>query len=259
MRRVGGEFPLDAEALLQAIERLVHRARERGDLVGQLVDGQANRERGRADGPGHVGRLQHRPQRLPHDDEVEQRQKKQDRQDQPGDALQEGRDDVVDHHVRVLEVLGDLHPDQGPAAGLGKAATVVDGRPVGLLEEGRLVGASGAGKQRRTVGQGREQHPPAVVEDGVGEAGKRLRIEGLQVGRQVQPPARAGVFERTGDGRLMPTQGLVLEAGSRRIQEQADRQRQGDGQDRHGHQMQPDDPPQQRLERRPHLPISDSR
>ncbi len=170
MRGVGGELPLDAEALLQTVERLVHRVGQGDDLVGQSVGGQAHLQALRPDPAGHVGRLADRRQRPAHDDEVDPRQDQQDRDDQPRDLLQEGRDDVVHHHVRMPEVLGHLHPRQLPAAALGEAAAVVDRRAVGPVVEVRARRRGARGEQRAVILQGREQHPPLGVEDGVGEA-----------------------------------------------------------------------------------------
>ncbi len=65
------------------------------------------------------------------------------------------------------------------------------------------------------------------------------------------------MLQGLGDGHLASADGLVLEAGSGGVQQEADRQRQHHRDDGHREQMQPDNPPQQRVQRTFHA-ASDS-
>ncbi len=242
VRRVGGELPLDAEALLEPVERLVHRLGQGRDLIGQAIGGQTQRQAGGPDVLGHLRRLHHRREGPPHDDVVGRHQQQQQGCDQPGDPRQEGRDDVVDDHVGVLQVLRHLDPDLLPQPPFGKGAAIIDRRAVRSLEEGRAGARPARRQQGRAVGQGREQHPAPVVDDGEGEAGIGVLIEGAQVGRQIQPPAGAGQAQRAHDLRLVPAHGLVLEGQGRGIEQQPHRHRQGDADRGDGDHVQPDDP-----------------
>ncbi len=226
---------------------------KRSDLLGQLIGGQAHLQAGRPDGAGHVRSHAHRFQRPPHDDVVDGGEQHQDRQDQPGDPLQEHRDDVVDHHVGVLEVLSHLHPGDVAAAMRRKAAAVVDRGAVAAFVEGRMVRIRAGRKQGAAAGERGEKHPPLGVQDRVGEARGSLGVLSLQRRRKLQPPACGRALQVVLDGVFVPSESLVLEVGGGGVQEQAHRHRQDDRQHGHRQQVEPDDPPEQRIDRRPHL------
>ena len=60
MSSVCRKLSLHGKALLDAIERLVHRDDKRGDFRGQILFGESNRHGIRADRRGHLGNLPYR-------------------------------------------------------------------------------------------------------------------------------------------------------------------------------------------------------
>ena len=105
---VKAEYAAQAEEFALLDELL--RAQARQGLFGPLDDIEAEVGVRRIDALCKDRCLHQWPQRPAEDDEVNANEHKEDRNDHPGDMGQELGDDIVDQHVTMRLVLGDLHP-----------------------------------------------------------------------------------------------------------------------------------------------------
>ena len=115
MRHDHGELALPAKALLEPVERLVHRMNERANLLRHARLRQAQPGAARTDALGQRRGGDDRFQRAAEDDDVDNQQQQQNGRGDPADSGEELGDDVIDQDIAVGEVLRYLDPQ--PAAG----------------------------------------------------------------------------------------------------------------------------------------------
>ena len=236
---VGGEFSLGAVARLEPFERLVDGMDQRHDLTRHGLLGQADVRPLRADRSRRGRGLAHGLERAPEDQDVDQQQHEQDGKGDPGDAGDERRDDIVDDHVAMRQVLGDLYPVEplphrprdGHAeqdrAGIAPAHHPFAGRRFPGWKKGKPVGT-------------RREHDLAVgVEHGVPVEAVAIGIERPHVVRNVE--VEAAVRSRPQEAAHrdgLAAQGVAVQVVGCLVEQPVECQRHQDGGDADRHDVQ---------------------
>ncbi len=249
MRGVSRELPLRAHPALEPVQRLVDRSHERPDFVGDSFDRKADIGPLRPDRARLSRCLHDRPKRAPHDLDVDPEQEQEDRQGDPGDTLEKVRYDVVDQHVAMRKILGDLDP-QFAAGDLLREARA--GHSGVALAGSHVCGFGRANvlrKDRRAIAVRREQNLAASIHDGVSIAAVGLGIEVAYPFGQIEGPGAVRVCRNV----LRDPIGLLVHRRSvERVgfphQKQIERKRHQDRGAAHHDDVQPKDARHDRLE-----------
>src|SRR5262249_364743 len=135
---VGGEFLLPVETPVEAGGWLVDWGDGRENLLRDSRPWQSDVGSGRADMLGPVGCTQKRLYRTTEDHDVDGKQQQQNWNSDPGDLLKKVCDDIVDQHIAMREVLGDLYPHRAMIDVPARACPRNDAVPARRLEKNDL-------------------------------------------------------------------------------------------------------------------------
>ena len=249
MRRVGHEFLLHREAMLQPVQRLVDRAHQRQDVARHARLRQPDIGARRPDLLRQGGRFLQRMQRLAEDQQVDAQQRQQDRHDHPGHVRQELGHDVVDQHVAMRLVLRNLHPqrfgiDRHRHAGVEEARLPDVALAIAGLRAEVLFGEQGFVRLAR-----RKQHAPASGQHGKAVTIIADRVEVAQVVRQIERPVSVRPAPQIlRDLLRLLAQGALVQVARGAIHPPVQRQRQHDGGGDQGDDMHRDQPSLDRAE-----------
>ena len=248
MGRVGGEFALNPESLLQAVERLVDRPDQRPDLAWNFLERQPDIGAGGPDLARDFRRLPQRQKRAAEDRDIRDQQHQQDRQRDPAHMLEKVLDNVVDQNVAVGEVFRRLHPHRF-AADDPANARARDGRAALAGLQKLNVGSPRIdGEYRRPVGQRGEQGFSLIIGHRIGISPIGLGIEALKAFGKFKGEAAIGLPEKMlGEGSRLLFHRLIVDVAGRRAQQPRQRDRHQNGRDGHRNHVQDHDARDDRL------------
>ncbi len=234
MRGIGRELALHVKPLLQAVEGLVDGGHQRQDLARNPLGGKADVGPGGSDAPGLLRGPQQRSHGATENQDVGGEQDQEDRDRDPANPPEEVGDDVVDDHVAMRQILGNLDAQCLAAEQLGGAGT---GNPVGQ------------GRQSRRTAMRRKQQIVVRIVDVIAVAAISVGVEPPQAVRQVEHDLAGGIDRKV----LAEVGGLIahrlaMQLVDLRIEQPQQQQRQEDRSNRDRHDVQEYDPRGQRRE-----------
>src|SRR5262249_17078775 len=127
------------------------------------------------------------------DTDAECEQQKKDRQGHPSDPDEEVRDDIIDQHVPMPEIFGDLHPYVSVVYFLGNARAAELRVAMPNFEKGGPRRAGVALENRRMIIERREERESGIVDDRIGIAAVCLGIDALKSRRKLKRPSAIGI------------------------------------------------------------------